>query len=349
MAGSTMTTSADKPSGYLYEYLSELLQEPPYALPHCAFGTMIKESGGHGEQVKVRRELDLAVDELPFLAEDQDPTPRKMAKQDLLVTMYEMGCHIRMTKKLKYESYDDEQASAARALNKHMYRSMDMFGRDTINGGTNVFRAANDAGEEASSRSDILGVPSKKALRKIRLACNLNRMRTWKMPILGTGRVGTTPVPGGYPTIVSHRLIDVLRDVLGSEYKGVETYPSDQKIYFNEDGRWDVFRFIPADQAKTWTDSGGSASGSGLFSTSASQVDVHSMVVLGEGAYGCRSIKHGDTKRIKANAELKVQPAGSSGIADAFKRFSSIGWYMRQGMRIWDDACLYRGEFAVPA
>ena len=345
---SEFTTTADKPSGYLYEYLSEMLGEPPYALPHCAFGTVIKESGGHGEQVKVRRELDLDVSELPFLAQDRDPTPRKLAKQDLLVTMYEMGCHVRLTKKLKYDSYDNEVASASRALGTHMYRSMDLFGRDTINGGTNVFRAANDAGGEAASRSAVLGVPSKKALRKIRLAANLNRMRTWKNPILGTGRVGTNPVPGGYPVITSHRMIDILRDVLGSEYHDVSTYASDNLIYFNEDGRWDRFRFIPADQAKEWADSGGAASGTGLYSTTGTNVDVHSMVVLGENAFGCRHPKHGDTKKQKAYSQLITQPEGSSGIADAFKRFSSIAWYMRQGMRIWDDALIYRAEFAVP-
>lgn len=349
---SQFTGTADKAPAYSFEYLSDMLMtELDYNLPHCAFASTIKESGGHGEQVKVRRELDIPItnDRLPMLDEDQDNTGAKLAKQDQLVTMYEMGMHVKLTKKLKYESYDDEAAAAARALGRHMFRSMDIFGRETLAGGTNVFRAKDDVGTSAATRALVAGFPTKKNLAKMILTARLNRMTPFTTPILGSTRYGTEPVRPGFPCIVSARLLDVIEDVLGTEYTPCVKYPQDQKIHPTEQGMWREMRFLLADQPKVWADSGSSASGTGLYSTTGTSADIFAILMLGQGCMGCRKPISGTTKNARANVSLIFQPEGSSGLNDVYKRFSSVAWYMRQGMKIWDDQNLMRGEFAVPA
>lgn len=353
---SEFTTSADRAPVYSFEYISDMLMtELDYHLPHGAFASTIRESGGHGDQVKVRRELDLPVSDtaLPILAEDRDDTPAKLGKQDMLVTMYEMGKHIKLTKKFKYDSYDDVAASAARALGRHLFRSMDIFGREILAGGTTVFRAADDAGTSAATRSLVAGYPTKKNLAKMLLTARVNRMRPFTKAIMGSAKVGTRPVRPGYPTIVSARLWDILQDSLGTGEDGIQSsaaYPADQMIHPSELGSWREMRFILADQPKVWADSGASATGPGFYSTSNSLADVHAILMLGEGCMGMRKpMTKGDTKGARSNVSLIFQAEGSSGIHDAYKRFSSVGWYMRQGGRIWDDQNLMRGEFVVPA
>lgn len=353
---SEYTTTTDRAPAYSFEYLADMLMtELDYHLPHGAFMSTIRESGGHGEQVKVRRELDLPVSdtEFPILLQDRDDTPGKLAKADMLVTMYEMGHHVKLTKKLKQDSYDDVAASAARALGRHMFRSMDIFNREILAGGTTVFRAADDLGTSAGSRALVAGYPTKKNLAKMLKTALINRMRPFTKPIMGSAKIGTRPVRPGYPTIVSARLWDVLQDVIGiGGEDGIQAsshYPADQMIHPSELGQWREMRFILADQPKVWADSGAAAAAPGFYSTTGTSADVHAILMLGEGCAGVRKPVHGDTKKARSNVSLIFQGEGSSGVADAYKRFSSVGWYMRQGGRIWDDQNLMRGEFVVPA
>lgn len=351
MATTQVTTTSDSAPGVTYKYLAQWLKEAAKYTPYSQFATKVTYSRGMGSQIKRRRYPNL--DSTPFtLAEGVPPAGKRIQKADILLNVDQYGDFIGLSDRLMLESADNMRDVGQFLLGRQAGEMNDQIARDILAAGTHALYAADSIGGiQTTGRTAVAGAVNAVLLDKLYRALLLNESRPWTSKMkAGTG-VGTEPIAECWPVIVHPRVAVDLPSMLGSDFIPVWKY-SGGEAFAGEEGSYRNFRFIRASAkfGKTWADSATAAgvtvnTAGGFVSTTGTYADVYAMIAIGQDAYDMVDIMPSkDQKREERNVEMRFSELGSGGTSDPLGQVATVGWKMYQGVKIKDQAQLYRCE-----
>jgi len=147
------------------------------------------------------------------------------------------------------------------------------------------------------------------------------RAKKFKKVIVGSTKVGTTPIRSSYLGIISPETTEDLRGLSG--WKNVEDYSDYSKAAPEEVGMIGDFRCLESTNNAPIDVSG---------------TNVYISLFFGENAY-CTT-----TLRGKKGITTKVKPLGSAGSEDPLDQYGTIGWKAIAGCAILNEAWLIRAE-----
>lgn len=164
----------------------------------------------------------------------------------------------------------------------------------------------------------------------------LNRLsaRTFAPMSNGSVNVGTLPIMSSYWAICHP---DVAHDVAGlTGFTSVEKYAGQVALVEGEFGFYGRagkgVRFVSSEDSSVDANSGAAVSGADLRTTGASVIDIYTICIYGQNAFGSVGLgkKHTDgVYRAGDNTggwEIISHARGSSGAADPLNEIATIGW-----------------------
>jgi N4-gp56 family major capsid protein len=192
-------------------------------------------------------------------------------------------------------------------LAENAAETLDALTRDDLHTqGTTVLYANSRTTRGTIVAGDIITVAD---LRKIVLQMELNRARK---------------IDGFWQAITHPR---VIHDLMGTtEWKEAQLYNQTSRIFDGSVGQLYGVKFWTTDVAKVFTDQGGS-----------STVDVHTMLVFGENAFG-------KVELAGHNLETIFKPLGSAGTADPLNQQQTMAWKAMYGLKMLHQAYMLRYE-----
>jgi N4-gp56 family major capsid protein len=327
------TTSTQIPAPVQTFYNRVLLKRALPYLAHGLFGQTSTVSMNSGDQPRWRRYSSLTAAVAP-LSEGVTPTAQQMAKTDVDGQLYTYGSFVEITDYVQYTSQDKVLTVASELLGENMGESLDLVYRGTLVGGTSVYRQGNVA--QASITAKLTSTSLDYVLR----ALEVNNAKYWReKPIIGTDKVGTSPIAPAYFAIVDPYTVYDLRGVLTTSFIETYKYANPNEAVPNEVGSYKNLRFVQSTAAKVYADSGGSATvATTKYTTATSACDVHAMLIFGMDAYGLTPLSGKSNQMI-----VKAVGAGD----DPLDQRSTAGWKAITGIKILNDNFMYRYEYAV--
>lgn len=289
-----MTSSNGLTPGMQTYYNRELLRTFEPELVHLQFGNEHRMPANNGLVMNFRKIVPLAAN-TTALAEGNPGDGVMLSETEVTVKLEQYGEYARCTDKLDLTHLDMNIMRKTKLFGDAGARSIDAVVRDELAKCTNVIYANGKTSRSALTASDKL---TSKELRKA--------VRMLK-------RAHAQTFGGYYIAIVGPDTIYDLQD--DEMFVKVSQYQDKERIYTGEIGRLFGVRLVETTEAKIF-EGEGAAIGSG-----SAKHDVASVIVLGQYAYGCTSLKG-------ARPRVIVKPAGSAGTADPLDQISTVGWKM---------------------
>lgn len=161
-----------------------------------------------------------------------------------------------------------------------------------------------------------------------------NSARTFTPMSNGSGNVGTVPILSSYWAIVHP---DVAYDISGlTGFTSVEKYGQQTALVEGEFGFYGRagrgVRFVMSEDSSVDVNSGAALSGADLRSTGASVIDIYTICVYGQNAFGSVGLGKKQTDGVyragdnTGGWEVITHARGSSGAADPLNEIATIGW-----------------------
>jgi len=328
--GTTTSSQVGAPVQEFYDRV--LLDRAIDVLVHDKFGQKRPIKPNSGEQPKFRRFSSLTNKTQP-LVETVTPSPDQLSKTDKTGQLQQFGNYVELSDYVQYTTEDPILAETATLLGENAGESLDLVYRDTLAAGTSVFYANDVAG-----RSSIVTAQSTADYKKIERALMNNNAKMFRdKPIVGSDKVGTSPVWNAFFAIIDSYAYYDLRSLSGflqrSEYPDGGASAMD-----NEIGSLGHIRFVVCNNAKVWASSGGSVGSTGYKSTDSSNIDVHTALIFGKNAYGITPLEGKAMENI-------IKPLGFGN--DPLNQRSTSGWKATTDCLILNENFMYRYEFAV--
>jgi len=284
----TTQTPALSP-GMITTYNKNLLKTFEPLLAHLQFGDMHPFPKNSGTTMSFRKLIPLEAD-TTTLTEGQPGDAQQLAEVEILVKLNQYGKYIETTDLLDLTHFDLNLDRKIKLLGDHGRLTIDAVVRDELATSTNVIFAGGKASRDALTKEDKL---TTKELRKA--------VRTLK-------KSGAQPFSDGY--YVALVTPDTTYDLQDDDnFVKVSQYQMKEGILKGEIGHLFGCRIVETTEAKVFEGAG------------AGGVDVASVIVLGQYAYGYTSLTGAEPRVI-------VNPAGSAGTADPLHQISTVGWKM---------------------
>lgn len=288
-------------------YAKDLLMEAEPNLLHANFGVKGRIVGG--KTVEIRKFSALPT-KTGVLTEGVTPTPDSLEVTKIEATAEQVGAFVVTSDLLLETAYDPVQAETARLQGDQAGRTYDYRIREVLSQGTSVRYVGQTSRGAITSANIITETEVKKTIRTLRN----NNARPF--PELGNCYVGLIDPNTEYDLINSAEWKAMVQNnaALADRFQG---------HYL---GRcWGV-EWFRSTAAKVFVGAG------------AGGVDVHSTLILGQGAYGIYTLQ---------DLEWIMKPLGSGGTEDALNQRASMGWKGSFIAKILFDAYMVRIEHAV--
>ena len=244
------------------------------------FGDPKPQPKNKGQTVKFRRPVPFAAATTP-LTEGVTPAGKKMAYQDVTVTMAQYGDFSELTDVIADTHEDPVLQDMTMLLGEQAGETFEILTWGVISGGTSVIYA-NGAARNAVNTAITLA--------KLRLASrSLKAQRAKKITkiLAPSVNVATKPVEAAF-VVVAHTDCD--SDIRGlAGFKSVAEYGTRQPLCPEEIGSVEEFRFVLSPVLTSLPDAGG-AKGT-MVSTGGTSADVYPMVVLSQNCFGIVPLK----------------------------------------------------------
>jgi len=282
------TTSAGLTPGMQTYYNRELLRTFEPELVHLQFGDEHRMPLNSGLVMNMRKIIPLATN-TTALTEGEPGDGVSLSETEVTVRLEQYGEYARCTDKLDLSHLDMNILRKTKLFGDAGARSIDAVVREELATCSNVIYANGKTSRDALTAADKL---SSKELRKA-----VKKLKKAHAQTFG----------GYYIAIVGP---DTFYDLQDDEtFVAVSRYQDKEKVYTGEIGRIFGCRIVETTEAKIFEGAG------------ADGVDVASVIVLGQFAYGYTSFKG-------AHPRIVVKPVGSAGTADPLEQISTIGWKM---------------------
>ncbi|MBQ4265135.1 MAG: N4-gp56 family major capsid protein [Clostridia bacterium] len=283
-----MTGSTGLTPGMQTYYNRELLRTFEPELVHLQFGDEHRMPENSGLVMNMRKIIPLEAN-TATLAEGEPGESVMLTETEVTVKLEQYGEYARCTDKLDLSHLDMNILRKTKLFGDAGARSIDAVVREELATCTNVIYANGKTSRNALTSADKLSTKElRKAVRKLKKA----HAQTF----------------GGYYIAIVGP--DTFYDLQDDEtFVAVARYQDKEAVYTGEIGRLFGCRIVETTEAKIFEGAG------------ADGVDVASIIVLGQYAYGYTSFKG-------AKPRVIVKPAGSAGTADPLEQISTVGWKM---------------------
>ena len=283
-----MTGSTGLTPGMQTYYNRELLRTFEPELVHLQFGDEHRMPENSGLVMNMRKIIPLEAN-TATLAEGEPGESVMLTETEVTVKLEQYGEYARCTDKLDLSHLDMNILRKTKLFGDAGARSIDAVVREELATCTNVIYANGKTSRNALTSADKLSTKElRKAVRKLKKA----HAQTF----------------GGYYIAIVGP--DTFYDLQDDEtFVAVARYQDKEAVYTGEIGRLFGCRIVETTEAKIFEGAG------------ADGIDVASIIVLGQYAYGYTSFKG-------AKPRVIVKPAGSAGTADPLEQISTVGWKM---------------------
>ena len=284
-----------------------LLDRTVPKLLHAKFGTPKRIPRNSGRIIEWRKFDGLANATTPLVEGSLYNDLKDLTVTSITGTVAQYGNAVGFSDVVATVTIDPILTETTQILAENAAETLDQLTRDDlISQGTTVLYANSRVSRVTIVAGDIITVVD---LRKIVLQMELNRARK---------------IDGFWQAIAHPR---ILHDLMSTtEWKEAQLYNQTGRIFDGSVGQLYGVKFWSTDVAKVFTDGG-----------SGGTVDVHTMLVFGENAFG-------KVELAGHNLETIFKPLGSAGTADPLNQQQTMAWKAMYGTKILHQAYMLRYE-----
>lgn len=246
---------------------------------------------GEGTKITFHRWASPPAMTTPLSDDGETPDPWTPSITRPTCTIYQYGGYVNVLTWLTLVGPDPYLAEMAELNGEQQGTTWDTLDRAVLTAGSSV-RYANDV----AARTSIVTAPAINDIKAIVRFLEGNDARKMTKMVEGGPKISTTPIPPAYRAITHTDCRQDWEDIEG--FIPVEKYPNQSDVQPTEIGQVSGIRVETTTNAKIWTDSGGSLGTTGLISTSGSNIDVYSTIIMAEGAYGTVALTKETSKNI---------------------------------------------------
>ena len=250
-----------------------------------------------------------------LISEGVTPTPESLTPVDVTVVMQQYGCLYGFTDKT-YNLYEDDIPQAMiEQVGERISLVNEMVIYGALKACTNVYY-----GGTGTSVATVNGGLTLGFVRKISKNLQANHGAPVNTALKASPNYGTDAVAPGYNVYGHTDLEPDIRDLAG--FIPAEKYATGA-AQPNEIGKVERFRFILSPDLPSQQDGGAAVGATGLYTTSASNIDVYTIVVTAKDAYSQVSVRGLDSLSptyLPPGQKTKSDPLGQRGYA------GSIWW-----------------------
>jgi len=268
------------------------------------------------EVIKFRRPVPYEAATTP-LVEGVTPTAKKMAYEDVSVTLQQYGDLHELTDKIEDLHEDPVLNDMVMLAGENAGRTVEAITWGIMRGGTSVYYA-NGASAAAVNTKLTKGLQ-----RKItRFLKNQKGKKITKM-LSGSVRIGTEPVEAAYVAIAHTDCEADIRDLAG--FIPTAEYGTHTPLCAEEIGRCEDVRYVLSPDLDFYPDTGGTP-GSSVESTTGSAADVYPIIYLSQHAFGCTALKNTKGKGTNMAIKPTVINPGTVDKSDPLGQRGFVGW-----------------------
>ncbi len=239
------------------------------------------------------------------VSEGVTPNPDNIVYHDVAVTQQQYGCLYSYTDKAAELYEDDIPADQKKEAGERMGLVREMIRYGSMKSCTNVFYAG------GTSRATVDERVSLNLLRRITRGLQLNGTRQITEIIEPGVKYDTSAVSAGYIVFCSTDIEPDIRDLPG--FVPIEKYAGKDVINENEIGSVERYRFITSKELTAYADAGAAVGTTGLASTSASNIDVYPLIIMGEEAVFDVAIQGLNTMKVNHIPHTQVDKSDPGG------------------------------------
>jgi N4-gp56 family major capsid protein len=302
-------------------YDRQLLERTVPKLVHTMFGQVKTIPAKGGKTIEWRKFAALSTATTPLVEGSLYNDLKNIVVTAITGTVNQYGDAVGFSDIVDVVSIDPLLAETTKILAEQAAQTIDELTRDVLAAGTTVEyaneaanRAAVAAGDNFLNMDGAGGTTAGGSLADLRLIVlrmELNRARR---------------INGFYQVITHPR---VMFDIQGTtEWRELQLYNQTNRIIDGSVGEIYGLKFWVSDVAKVFTGGG------------ASSIDVYSMLVFGEDAFGTVKLSEGNLQTI-------FKPLGSAGTQDPLDQQQTLGWKVTFGTKILQQAFMLRYECDV--
>ena len=319
-------------------YNRALLSRALPNLPHGKFADKKPFKLKSGKKQKFRRWLSLPVEEVPVpLVEGVAPTSQTLQYEEFDVQLYHYGKVVAITDEIDMTVEDPVLTETAMLLGEQAGLTVDRIYREVMNGSSAFYRIGTDID---GGRETVAGKINSTALEIALRTLRRNNAKKFTKGISASTGVGTLPVRPAYWAICHPDLITDLEGL--ADFIHVSKYASQTGIDPDEVGCWKDIRIICSTNARIWPSSGALKGATGLISTDTTNIDVYSLLILGQNAYGTCPLGSDNARNIRKGFS-------EGGPSNPLEQIATSGWSVWTCAVILDPKALYRIECGVTA
>lgn len=286
-----------------------LLERTVPKLLHAKFGVTKRIPKNSGRVIEWRKFDGLANATTPLVEGTLYNDLKDLNVTSITGSVDQYGNAVGFSDLVSTVTIDPILTETTKILGENAAETLDQLCRDElVSQGTNVIYAdsANNNSRDDIGATDIVTVAD---LRKIALQMELNRARK---------------IDGFWQAITHPR---VIFDIMATtEWKEAQLYNQTNRIFDGSVGQLYGIKFWVTDVAKVFEDAG-----------AGSTVDVHTMLVFGENAFG-------SVELAGHNLETVYKPLGSAGTADPLNQQQTMGWKAMFGLKVLHQEYMLRYE-----
>jgi N4-gp56 family major capsid protein len=258
------------------------------------------------------------------VSEGVTPSVDSLTPQDITAVLEQYACLYGFTDKT-FDLYEDDMPTEMRKqVGERMGLVREMIRYNTLKAGTNAYFSG------GTSRATVDEKISLNILRRVARNILANHGKQITSVLAASPDFNTTPVEAAFLVFCHSDCEADIRDLPGC--KLVSEYGQRKVIHEMEVGSVERFRFIISPELSSYADSGAAVGSTGLYSTSASNIDVYPYIVVAEDAWGqvaLRGMDSFDTTYIPPGNKDKNDPLGQRGYAGA--KFYQTAVILNQG------------------
>ena len=272
------------------------------------------------------------------IAEGTAPTPSTPTRTPITVTLAQYGYWEQHSDVVDWINVEDVKTEILAVVSENMAQTVECVYRDGIQGGTNVFRLVDAVGDvSGAARVNVAGIINAPALLKAIRNLRRSDAKWYKERINSGSGFGTTAVRPAYVALIHPDVEADLENVQG--YKSSADYGDPSNAMENEVGSFKNIRFVTSTLAKVFPDAG--ATKAGTVSTTGTDSDVYSTIIVGKDAYACVDMA--------SAAEIIVNDQSTPSKVDPLNQYGTIGWKAYCASQILNDNWILRFESVATA
>lgn len=244
-------------------------------------------------------------------------SPNKVVSEEVEYELKHYGDYVVTTDENELYNLDDVKSIYLDLQADQAAKTMDEITKDAVFAGTNVIFADGAADRDAAALKQI--VVGDLELLQIKLK-NQGAKKFTKIQG-GTNKIATSPISAAYIGLTHHSVVNDLRKLDG--WTDAKNYPNIGNLMKGEVGAWDQIRWIEDTEGR-------------IELNTAEDANVYQSVVLGKDAYA--------TVSPRGSKNLEMIMKSKQEIGGPLNQFSTLGWKVRHGAAILNEAFLVRLE-----